>query len=99
MKNRVTVEHGMLDDLRQFLSTSGWKLHTPVGKYEVLRATKPGYPRPLLVYNRESGGCGYSIHERDIRVYKGWKRNRIKRGLPAESTIEERQRYWKGEGE
>ena len=81
MKNRMTVRHGMLDDLAAYLKQSGWKLEEPVGQYEVLRARRPGHPRPLLVHDRKERGCGYSIDERDIKVYQGWKRNRRKRGL------------------
>ncbi len=84
MKNRTTVRHGMLDDLKQYLAQSGWKIESPIGEYEVLRARKPDYPRPLLIHDRTSGGCGYSIDERDMKVYQGWKRNRRKRGLPSD---------------
>ena len=64
MKNRTTVKHGTLSDLKAYLVRSGWTLEPPVGAYEVLRARRPGYPRPLLVHTRSSGGCGYSIDER-----------------------------------
>lgn len=90
MKNRMTVRHGMLTDLKVYLVNSGWKLEEPVGEYEVLRARKPGYPRPLLLHDRERG-CGYSIDERDMKIYKGWLRNRRKRGLSDRwATDEER---------
>ena len=36
MKNRVTVLHGMLPDLEEYLKKSGWKIETSVGDYEVL---------------------------------------------------------------
>ena len=94
MKNRMTVLHGMLPDLADYLKKSGWTLERPVGDYEVLRARRPGYPRPLLIYDRTSGGCGYSIDERDRKVYQGWKRNRARRGLPGWATEEERRAYW-----
>lgn len=81
MKNRLTIRHGMLGDLSRYLEQSGWKLEEPVGQYEVLRARKADYPRPLLVHDRKDRGCGYSIDERDAKVYHGWKRNRRKRGL------------------
>lgn len=81
MKDRTTVRHGMLEDLRQYLKSSGWKLERPVGEYEVLRARNSNYPRPLLVHDRTSGGCGYSVDDRDRRVYAGWQRNRRRRGL------------------
>lgn len=58
MKNRTTVHHGMLTDLALYLKQSGWTLEEPNGEYEVLRARKPGYPRPLLVHDRTSGGYG-----------------------------------------
>ena len=94
MKNRITVKHGMLPDLKAYLVQSGWTLEKPVGAYEVLRARRPGYPRPLLVHDRTSGGCGYSIDERDSKVYRGWLKNRRKRGLPAFATTQEWNKYW-----
>ena len=81
MKNRITVRHGMLGDLRDYLSRTGWTIEEPVGVYEVLRARKNGYPRPLLIHNRTSGGCGYSIDERDMKVYNRWRNDRPKRGI------------------
>lgn len=75
------MRHGQLADLRKYLVQSGWTLLETKGIYEVLRATKPGYPRPLLVYDRKNCGCGYSIDERDAQVYVGWHKNRRKRGL------------------
>lgn len=98
MKNRTTVLHGMLADLKAYLITSGWTLEQPAGTYEALRARRPGYPRPLLVHDRASGGCGYSIDERDMKVYSGWIRNRKKRGLPAYATAEEWHGYWTERG-
>lgn len=94
MKNRTTVQHGMLPDLKAYLIQSGWTLEQPTGTYEVLRARLPGYPRPLLIHDRTSGGCGYSIDERDVKVYKGWLRNRRERGLPDFATTEEWNKYW-----
>lgn len=44
MKNRTTVKHGMLPDLKDYLVRSGWTLEPPVGAYEVLRARCPDYP-------------------------------------------------------
>lgn len=99
MKNRTSVQHGTLYDLKAYLVRSGWTLEPTVGAYEVLRARRPDYPRPLLVHNRSTGGCGYSIDERDLKVYAGWKKNRRKRGLPAGATVEETQKYWRGEEE
>lgn len=94
MKDRMTVRHGMLTDLKMYLAQSGWTLEEPKGEYEVLRARKPGYPRPLLIHDRERG-CGYSIDERDMKVYRGWQRSRRKRGLdPYWPTEEERKQYW-----
>ena len=52
-----------------------------IGAYEVLRARNPNYPRPLLVHDRAERGVGYSIDERDVKVYNGWRRNRRKRGI------------------
>lgn len=73
MKNRITVRHGMLRDLKAYLMQSGWILEQLVGQYEVLRARRKGYPRPLIIYDRTSGGCGYSIDERDMKVYQAGK--------------------------
>lgn len=97
MKNRLTVRHGMLSDLRAYLKQSGWKLEEPVGEYEVLRARNPNYPRPLLVHNRAERGVGYTIDGRDAKIYSGWKRNRRKRCLdPDWPTQEEQKRYFEG---
>lgn len=95
MKNRTTVKHGMLEDLKEYLIQSGWTLEEPKGEYEVLRARKNGYPRPLLIHNRSTGGCGYSIDERDMKIYKGWQKNRRRRGLPADQTLEEMKAGWR----
>ena len=102
MKNGITVKHGMLPDLKTYLVQSGWTLEPPVGAYEVLRARRPGYPRPLLIHDRISGGCGYSIDERDIKVYQGWKKSRRRRGIdpdwPTQEEHElERAPLWRGE--
>lgn len=95
MKSRTTVKHGMLEDLKEYLIQSGWTLEEPKGEYEVLRARKSGYPRPLLVHNRSTGGCGYSVDGRDMKIYKGWQKNRRKRGLPSDQTLEEMKAGWK----
>ena len=102
MKNRITVRHGMLGDLIQYLKQSGWTIEEPVGEYEVLRARKKGYPRPLLVHQRKGRECGFSIDERDMKVYQGWQRSRRRRGLnPDWPTREEEERerwpMWRGE--
>lgn len=97
MKNRLAVRHGMLEDLAAYLKQSGWKLEDTKGQYEVLRARLPGRARPLLIHDRAERGCGYSIDERDMKIYQGWKRNRRKRGIdPDWPTEEERRRYWHG---
>ncbi len=80
MANHTTVGHGCLTDLADFLRKTGWTFEEPKGEYEVLRARKTGYPRPLLVHDRERG-CGYSIDERDMKVYRKWHKDRRKRGL------------------
>lgn len=96
MKNRTMVRHGMLQDLKEYLIRSGWKIEPPVGEYEVLRARKKDYPRPLLVHDRTSGGCGYSIDERDLKIYKGWKANRVKRGLERDWPSDEEKERERG---
>lgn len=98
MKNRTTVRHGMLPDLEAYLQQSGWRIEEPVGAYEVLRARNAKYPRPLLVYDRAENGCGYSIDERDIKVYNDWRHNRRKRGIDSDRPTEaEWKAYWKGD--
>lgn len=101
MKDRTTVKHGMLSDLKQYLIQSGWKIETPIGKYEVLRARLPGRSAPLLIHNRERG-CGFSIDERDMKIYRGWQRSRRRRGIdpffPTKEEVEsERNAMWRGE--
>lgn len=85
MKNRITVRHGLLTDLANWLIENGWTIQEPKGEYEVLRACKQGYVRPLLIYDRDKG-CGYSIDERDEKVYRKWQNDRNKRGLLPNTT-------------
>ncbi len=101
MKNRLTVKHGMLGDLKQYLTQSGWVLEEPVGKYEVLRARNKNYQWPLLIHDRDGRGCGYSIDERDMKIYRGWQRSRRRRGLdpfnPSPEEVEnELKPFWNG---
>lgn len=101
MKNRATVMHGMLSDLKQYLIQTGWEVERPVGRYEVLRARFPGRERPLLVHIRDRGR-GFSVDERDMKVYREWQRSRRRRGMdPYSPTKEEeeteRRAMWKGE--
>ena len=42
MKNRMTVKHGMLTDLKVYLVNTGWKLEEPAGEYEVLIVSTNG---------------------------------------------------------
>lgn len=81
MKNRTTLKHGMLIDFRDFLERCGWNFEKTKGQYEVLRASKKGRKRLLLVHNRTTGGCGYSIDERDMKIYKEWEKDRRERGI------------------
>ncbi len=82
MKNRTLLKHGMLKDFREYLIRVGWTIETPKGKYEVLRARNPRVLNfPLIVYDRKDKGCGYSIDERALKVYKSWQKDRMKRGL------------------
>jgi len=96
MKNRRNLKHGMLPDFKEYLVRNGWSVEDTKGKYEVLRARKKGYPRPLLVHDRERG-CGYSIDERDIKIYEQYGKDRESRGLEYWwETQEERDGYFSG---
>lgn len=95
MKNHIAVKHGMLPDLKDYLEKHGWIICETKGKYEVLRARNKMHPRPLIVWDRAEYGVGYSIDERDIKIYNFWKKDRFKRGLdPDWATIEESRIYW-----
>lgn len=95
MKNRRIIKHGMLPDLKKYLERAGWVLEEPKGKYEVLRARNAGYPRPLLIHDRNRG-CGYSIDERDSEIYKQYIMDRESRGLEGcWETQEERDEYFR----
>lgn len=82
-KNRMWLSHGMLYEFKGWLVMNGWKLEKPVGKYEVLRARHYLKERPLLVYNRTSGGCGYSIDMRDKDVFEEYHEYRENLGKPS----------------
>lgn len=91
MKDRITLRHGMLPDFQNFLTRNGWKLEETKGMYEVLRARHPNHTGPLLVYDRASRGCGYSINQKDMKIYKAFFKDRAARGLPQGQTQEELQ--------
>ena len=96
MKNRRNLKHGMLPDFTEYLERTGWKIEETKGQYEVLRARKAGYPHPLLVFDRERG-CGYSIDERDIKIYNMYGKDRESRGLDLWwATQEEGNGYFTG---
>lgn len=97
LRNLECLVHAATETMTAHDSIEEKVREVPVGEYEVLRARNPNYPRPLLVHDRAERGVGYSVDERDLKVYKGWKRNRKKRGLdPDWPTEQERDAYWRG---
>lgn len=81
-RNRTWLDHGMLYDFKGWLVMNGWKLVQPVGKYEVLRARHELRNRPLIIWDRTSGGCGYSIDMRDEKIYRVYQEVREAMGKP-----------------
>ena len=52
MANRNTLHRNHLPDFLEWLEAKGWKVSTPKGYYEVVRATRPGRQHPLLIYTQ-----------------------------------------------
>lgn len=72
MANRHTLHKNDLENFRQWLDSTGWQILEPKGDFEVLRARRYDYPRPLLVHRGLGGGEHYSIDERDMRIYRAY---------------------------
>lgn len=50
MAIRYELHENHLEDFERWLKLDGWSIEVPKSEYEVLRATKKGKKRPLLVY-------------------------------------------------
>lgn len=52
MANRSTLAVSKLDDFKEWLKTDGWDIQETKGFWEVLRATKKGRKRPIIIYRQ-----------------------------------------------
>lgn len=68
MARRNLIHRKHLSLLRVYLRNNGWTLLEPKGEWEVFRATRTDYKRPIIVYksfNQEH----FTIDDRDIKVF------------------------------
>lgn len=72
MPNRHTLHRNDLDNFKKWLVAHGWDILPTKGAFEVLRARRYDWPRPLLVHERIDHGDHYSIDERDLRIYRAY---------------------------
>lgn len=84
MADRHTLHRGELENFKQWLVDNGWDILPTKGNYEVLRARRYDWPRPLLVHERAGAGDHYSIDERDMRFYRTYfnQKRRSHHGRP-----------------
>lgn len=68
MANRNTRHRNHLPDFLEWLEAKGWKVSTPKGYYEVVRATRPGRQHPLLIYTQLRDPVHYTVRDRDMPV-------------------------------
>lgn len=61
----------------------------PIGCRQSLSDKVLSIERVTVIHDRAERGCGYSIDERDMKVYQGWKRNRRRRGIDPDWPTEE----------
>ena len=85
MANRNTLSVNKLEDFKEWLISDGWRLHRTKGFYEVLRATKDGKIRPLIVYKRLDTNIGcdlvhYTLDDRDCGVLRAYLKARKDNG-------------------
>lgn len=75
MANRNTLHISKLDAFKEWLVKDGWELEEPKGRYEVLRARKPGRKNPLLVYEKLDAKEHLSLMDRDTGVVGAFLRD------------------------
>ena len=85
MANRHTLSVSSLDNFKEWLISDGWQLHNPKGAYEVLRATKDGKIRPLIVYKRHDTKKGtdlvhYTVSDKDMGVIRAYFKDKRGKG-------------------
>lgn len=81
MANRHTLSVNKLPDFKSWLSDNGWQIHETKGVWEVLRATKKGRKRPLILYQRAWNDNGtelvhLSVLDRDMGIVRGYLQSR-----------------------
>ena len=68
MARRDILHHNHIEPLKLWLIKDGWTMQKTKGFYEVLRATKNGKKRPLIIYTKSYAKEHYSIDSRDIGI-------------------------------
>ena len=75
MANRNTLHISKLDAFKEWIVKNGWELEEPKGRYEVLRARKPGRKNHLLVYEKLDAKEHLSLLDRDTGVIGAFLRD------------------------
>lgn len=83
MANRSTLAVSKLDDFKEWLKTDGWDIQETKGFWEVLRATKKGRKRPIIIYKRIDTNSGtelvhYTVEDRDMGVVRAFLKDSLK---------------------
>lgn len=84
MADRCTLAVSKLEDFKEWLKTDGWEFQELKGYWEVLRATKKGKKRPLIVWRRTDTNAGgplvhYTLDDRDYGIIRAYLKDRKKK--------------------
>lgn len=82
MAVRDTLHHNHIEPLKEWLIKDGWAIQDTKGLYEVLRATKAGKKRPLIIYTKSESKEHYSVDSRDIGIISAFMRDYKRKGEP-----------------
>ena len=75
MADRRRLHISKLVAFRQWLVKDGWEIEDPKGRWEVLRARKPGRQNPLIVYTKMDAKEHLSVMDRDSGVIGAFLRD------------------------
>lgn len=68
MARRNLIHRKHLSLLRVYFRNDGWTLLEPKGFWEVFRATRSDYKRPVIVY-KSLNSEHFTIDDRDFRIF------------------------------
>lgn len=59
-----------MESFKEWLKKDGWIIENPKGVYEVLRARKPKFQKPVIVYQKVDAKEHLTIWDRDLGLIR-----------------------------